>query len=45
MPDWLQQIAATEISFLAAVGILLDFSLVEQNDNSDSYLMYAVVHD
>jgi tetratricopeptide (TPR) repeat protein len=45
LPDWLQQIAATEISFLAAVGILLDFSLVEQNDNSDSYSMHAVVHD
>jgi tetratricopeptide (TPR) repeat protein len=44
-PDWLQQIAGTEISFLAAVGILLDFSLVEQNDNSDSYSMHAVVHD
>jgi tetratricopeptide (TPR) repeat protein len=44
-PDWLQQIAATEISFLAAVGILLDFSLVEKNDNSDSYSMHAVVHD
>ena len=44
-PDWLKQIAATEISFLAAVGILLDFSLVEQNNNSDSYSMHAVVHD
>jgi tetratricopeptide (TPR) repeat protein len=44
-PDWLQQIAGTEISFLAAVGILLDFSLVEQNDNSDSYSIHAVVHD
>jgi tetratricopeptide (TPR) repeat protein len=45
IPDWLQQITATEISFLATVGTLLDFSLIEQNDNSETYSMHAVVHD
>jgi hypothetical protein len=44
-PDWLQQITATEISFLATVGTLSDFSLIEQNDNSETYSMHAVVHD
>jgi hypothetical protein len=45
LPDWLQQIKATEISFLATISSLLDLSLIEQNDKSDTYSMYAVVHD
>ena len=44
-PDWLRHITATEITFLAAVGTLSDFSLIEQNDNSETYSMHAVVHD
>jgi len=44
-PDWLQQITSTEISFLATIGTLLDFSLIEQNDNTETYSMHAVVHD
>jgi len=44
-PDWLQKITSTEISFLATIGTLLDFSLIEQNDNTETYSMHAVVHD
>ena len=33
------------MSFLATVDILLNYSLIERNDNSESYLMHAVVHD
>ncbi|KIN02724.1 hypothetical protein OIDMADRAFT_120076 [Oidiodendron maius Zn] len=44
-PGWLRQITASEVSFLATIGTLLDFSLIEQNDNSETYSMHAVVHD
>ena len=36
---------ATEISFLATVDTLLGYSLIERNDNSETYSMHAVVHD
>ena len=44
-PGWLQQVTATNVSFLATIGTLLDFSLIEQNDNSETYSMHTVVHD
>ncbi|KAH8669617.1 hypothetical protein BGZ60DRAFT_38520 [Tricladium varicosporioides] len=44
-PRWLQQIVNTEISFLATITTLLDFSLIERNNNSESYSMHPVVHD
>jgi hypothetical protein len=44
-PGWLQQIMATEISFLATVDTLLGYSLIERNGNSETYSMHAVVHD
>ena len=44
-PSWLRKITATEISFLATVEILLNYSLVEKNDNGETYSMHAVVHD
>ncbi|KAI9854152.1 MAG: hypothetical protein M1813_001359, partial [Trichoglossum hirsutum] len=44
-PEWLRQIMANEISFLRAIRILLDYSLIERNECSDSYSMHTVVHD
>lgn len=44
-PSWLRKITATEISFLATVEILLDYSLIERNENNETYSMHAVVHD
>jgi tetratricopeptide (TPR) repeat protein len=44
-PNWFEQITSTEIRFLEVIGTLLDFSLIEQNDNSETYSMHAVVHD
>ena len=44
-PGWLQVITTTEISFLTTIDILLNYSLIERNQNSDSYSMHAVVHD
>lgn len=43
-PRWLQNITATEIGFIDTMGILLDYSLIERDDNG-SYSMHAVVHD
>ena len=43
-PSWLQDITASENSFLRTIGILLDYSLIERNENG-TYSMHAVVHD
>jgi tetratricopeptide (TPR) repeat protein len=44
-PDWLLQLVSTEITFLDAIGMLLEYSLVEKNEGLASYSMHAVVHD
>ncbi|KAG9233416.1 P-loop containing nucleoside triphosphate hydrolase protein [Amylocarpus encephaloides] len=44
-PNWPQQITSTEVSFLAIVDTLLDFSVIEKNDNSETYSMHVVVHE
>jgi tetratricopeptide (TPR) repeat protein len=44
-PSWLRKIVATEISFLTTIDILLTYSLIERNDNTESYSLHAVVHD
>ncbi|KAH0558618.1 hypothetical protein GP486_004729 [Trichoglossum hirsutum] len=44
-PGWLRKITASEIAFLATVDTLLDYSLIEQNDKSETYTMHTVVHD
>ncbi|KAH0542026.1 hypothetical protein FGG08_003575, partial [Glutinoglossum americanum] len=44
-PEWLRRITAKEIDFLRTIGILLGYSLIEQNECSDGYSMHTVVHD
>jgi len=43
-PSWLRKITATEISFLGTIDVLLNYSLVEWNDD-ETYSMHTVVHD
>jgi tetratricopeptide (TPR) repeat protein len=44
-PEWLRRITDTEITFLKTIHNLLSYSLIEQEESSDSYSMHAVVHD
>jgi hypothetical protein len=45
-PEWLQKITATKISFLNTIEVLLNYSLIDYNDNDNkTYSMHAVVHD
>jgi hypothetical protein len=44
-PDWLQNITANEINFLATIDHLLNYSLIERNDNSNTFSIHTVVHD
>ena len=43
-PSWLRKIKATEVSFLGTIGTLLNYSLIERNDD-ETYSMHTVVHD
>lgn len=43
-PSWLPQVADTEVVFLVTLKLLLEFSLVEQNADGESYSMHPVVH-
>ncbi|RDL36701.1 Uncharacterized protein BP5553_06053 [Venustampulla echinocandica] len=44
-PDWLQKITVSEVSFFAMIDALLDYSLIERNDNCNTFSVHAVVHD
>jgi tetratricopeptide (TPR) repeat protein len=44
-PGWLQNNTANEITFLATIDTLLDYSLIERNDNSYTFSIHRVVHD
>ena len=44
-PYWFQDIIKTELHFLETIQVLLDYSMVEGSENSDSYYMHPVVHD
>ena len=44
-PPWLLKVTSTEVTFLETIETLLDYSLIERNENNKSYSMHAVVHD
>ncbi|KAH8645551.1 hypothetical protein BGZ60DRAFT_257741 [Tricladium varicosporioides] len=44
-PGWLQETTASKHDFLDKMDILLDYSLIEKNDFSDTFSMHNVVHD
>jgi tetratricopeptide (TPR) repeat protein len=45
VPDWLRAITESEFAFLDAIEALLDQSLIEQVEESNSYAMHSVIHD
>jgi hypothetical protein len=44
-PSRLPQVADTEVVFLGTLKLLLEYSLVEQNADGESYSIHPVVHD
>ncbi|MCJ1245932.1 hypothetical protein MMC30_003136 [Trapelia coarctata] len=44
-PEWLRRITATESAFFKTIQALVEFSLIEEEESSDSYSMHSVVHD
>ena len=43
--DWLQKLAQSEIDFKRIIKTLLNYSLIESRQHSESYFMHSVVHD
>ncbi len=43
--NWLQELAQSEIGFKRVMKALLDYSLIESRQHSESYSMHPVVHD
>lgn len=44
-PEWLKRITVTESAFIETIQTLIEFSLVEEKESSNSYSMHSVVHD
>ena len=44
-PCWLRAVMKTEIEFQRTIDMLLGYSLIQRNQNSDSYTIHIVVHD
>ena len=44
-PPWFLRLVEDEMSFLAAVEMLLDYSLIESDSSMSSYSMHGVVHE
>jgi hypothetical protein len=42
---WLQELAQSEIGFKRVMKALLDYSLIESRQHSESYSLHPVVHD
>jgi tetratricopeptide (TPR) repeat protein len=43
-PEWFRDITKSKVSFLAALGLLFDFSLLRRANAMDSFSMHPVVH-
>jgi tetratricopeptide (TPR) repeat protein len=43
-PAWFQDITKSKVDFLAAIGLLFDFSLLLKGNSTDSFSMHPVVH-
>jgi len=44
-PEWLNRITVTESAFIETIQTLIEFSLIEEKESSNSYSMHSVVHD
>jgi len=44
-PDWLKSVSESKITFLRAVKLLLNHSMIRKNEDSNSYSIHAVVSD
>ncbi|KAI9725769.1 MAG: hypothetical protein M1828_002652 [Chrysothrix sp. TS-e1954] len=45
MQGWLNRLAKNEIIFCSAIAILRDFSLIQRNEDLDSFTVHPVVHE
>lgn len=44
VPSWLQSLAEQQLSYIEALGLLIQYCLVRQTEGSEGHSMYPVLH-